>query len=208
MLEIYIKSRYSSFFISYFVLVTLGSYICTAPACSVCHFFIDRLGDGHKITAGPGAERVEDGWPCQSDPADPILYLFAPLGLGLGVRSLGGVRSISSVFHPSFLFYIFGAPLLVRSLADLNSLQPSELMDGLEMKPSVLAASLGKRLVVRASRMRRAGIEPKFSRDFRAVAQLTEPKFRVSGLSFLFVCMYVLCCFLFSFCVLFVFCCK
>ncbi len=48
------------------------------------------------------------------------------------------------------------------------------------MKPSVLAASLGKRLVLRASRMRRAGVEPKFSRDFRAIAQLTEPKFRVS----------------------------
>lgn len=48
------------------------------------------------------------------------------------------------------------------------------------MKPSVLAASLGKRLVARASRMRRAGIEPKFSRDYRAIAQLTEPKFRVS----------------------------
>ena len=50
------------------------------------------------------------------------------------------------------------------------------------MKPSVLAASLGKRLVMRASRMRRAGIEPKFSRDYRAIAQLTEPKFRVSRL--------------------------
>lgn len=58
--------------------------------------------------------------------------------------------------------------------------QTSELIDALEMKPSVLAASLGKRLVTRASRMRRAGIEPKFSRDYRAIAQLTEPKFRVS----------------------------
>lgn len=58
-------------------------------------------------------------------------------------------------------------------------------MDGLEMKPSVLAASLGKRLMTRASRMRRAGIEPKFSRDFRAIAQLTEPKFRVSDFRFL-----------------------
>lgn len=51
------------------------------------------------------------------------------------------------------------------------------------MKPSVLAASLGKRLITRTSRIQRAGIEPKFSRDYRAIAQLTEPKFRVSRTS-------------------------
>ena len=48
------------------------------------------------------------------------------------------------------------------------------------MKPSVLAASLEKRLLPRASKMRAAGIEPEFSRDFRAVAQLTDAQFRVS----------------------------
>lgn len=58
--------------------------------------------------------------------------------------------------------------------------QPSELLQGIEMKPSVLAASLEKRLLPRAARMRAAGIEPEFSRDFRALAQLTETQFRVS----------------------------
>ena len=59
--------------------------------------------------------------------------------------------------------------------------QPSELLHGLEMKPSVLAASLEKRLLPRAAKMRAAGIEPEFSRDFRSLAQLTDVQFRVSG---------------------------
>ncbi|CAM9110496.1 unnamed protein product, partial [Scytosiphon promiscuus] len=76
--------------------------------------------------------------------------------------------SIEDNLAPTIDFFEFG----------MGEVEPSELLDCLEMKPSVLAASLGKRLVTRASRMRRAGIEPKFSRDFRFIAQLTEPKFK------------------------------
>eukprot|EP00904_Undaria_pinnatifida_P012613 jgi/Undpi1/8482/HiC_scaffold_25.g10949.m1 len=78
------------------------------------------------------------------------------------------VYSIENNLAPTIDFYQY----------DMGQVQPSELLQGLEMKPSVLAASLEKRLLPRASKMRAAGIEPEFSRDFRAVAQLTDAQFR------------------------------
>ena len=60
--------------------------------------------------------------------------------------------------------------------------QPDELVDRLEMKPSALAASIEKRLLPRVSKMRMAGIEPRFSRDFRNIAVQTDAEFRVRHL--------------------------
>lgn len=51
------------------------------------------------------------------------------------------------------------------------------------MKPSVLAASIEKRLLPRVAKMRRAGLEPQFSRDFRSVAVLTDAEFKVGDVS-------------------------
>lgn len=108
-------------------------------------------------------------------------------GVGTGARnSTGLLRCKTRVLFDNsrdcfllFAFCVFLSCFLSASLLP-SPPQPSDLMDGLEMKPSVLAASLGKRLIPRASRMRRAGIEPNFLRDYRAIAQLTEPQFRVS----------------------------
>lgn len=102
-----------------------------------------------------------------------VILLRIKLNVMLHLHTIicGSVHPLSP--HP----HVF-VPAVCR--IGLTANQPTELLEGLESKPSVLAASLNKRLLPRVSRMMRAGIEPVFSRDFRAVAQLTDAQFKVS----------------------------